>query len=79
MVNVSEPAKVTAGTELNHALPFDVKTLPEVLGTTACATSRLVLAAEAELAPVPPLAIGTALTKPSAASNRPADVRLLAS
>jgi hypothetical protein len=44
----------------------------------AAATPRLVLAADAVVAPVPPLTTGTAFTRPSAASSKPLEVRLFA-
>jgi hypothetical protein len=54
--------------------------LPVGLGTSDPITKpKFVLAADEDEAPVPPLATGTAFTRPSAASSRPLESRLFAS
>jgi hypothetical protein len=62
------------------ALPvISIPQVPDAPPPVVLGTLRLVLAVAASDAPVPPLAIGTAFTKPSVASSWPAVLRLLAS
>jgi hypothetical protein len=69
----NHPAGIAACAPLQIMIP------PLGIENDASATPKLVLAAAAVDAPVPPFATGTEFTKPSVASRRPVESRLFAS